>query len=205
MISKPTVFILGAGASTPYNFPAGIGLSTGICQNVSNGIFLQGIAQHANKEWEDDARQLANNLSGAKISIDTWLSFRTKHEKDIGKYLIAREIIQHEIQENFDDAFNKKEDWYADLWATLLPSGTKTLQGFCENAPVTFITFNYDRSLEQALITTVQNTFRDSIEVCGEALLKYFPIIHVHGQLGRLGWQTNLDRKSTRLNSSHRL
>ena len=194
MIPKPTVFILGAGASVPYGFPTGSQLTKNICKNVWNGNYLTDIAKEISPHWESDARLLADQLAKATISIDTWLSHRTDQEKNIGKYLIARAIIEHESLDNLREAFTDDKDWYADLWAMLLPlesrGGVKYLY---ENAPVAFITFNYDRSLEQSLITKVQSTFRDSIEDCAKVIAERFPIIHVHGQLGRLPWQNNLE------------
>jgi hypothetical protein len=36
MISKPTVFVLGAGASMPYGFPSGKALCNSICNDTRN-------------------------------------------------------------------------------------------------------------------------------------------------------------------------
>ncbi len=188
MIARPTVFILGAGASAAYKFPAGLELTKRICENVWNGNYLQGIAQEVSPHWEADARKLADELARATISIDTWLSYRTDQERNIGKYLIAKAIIEHENQANFREAFVANSDWYAWLWQALLPSRSKKLAGLRENTDVTFITFNYDRSLEQALLVKAHNTFGEPIDRCGEVLAQ-FPVIHVHGQLGSLPGQ----------------
>jgi len=62
-----------------------------------------------------------------------------------------------------------------------------SLNDFKQNR-VGFISFNYDRSLEHFLFTSLQNTYNKSNDECA-ALLGQIPIIHVHGSLGKLQWQ----------------
>lgn len=50
------------------------------------------------------------------------------------------------------------------------------------------ITFNYDRSLEHYLFTALKSRFKKSDGECAEKLAD--KVIHVHGQLGCLPWQT---------------
>ena len=50
------------------------------------------------------------------------------------------------------------------------------------------ITFNYDRSLEHFLFTSLKESYDKKDEDCAEVLSK-IPIIHVYGSLGRLHWQ----------------
>ena len=55
---------------------------------------------------------------------------------------------------------------------------------FGENQ-VSFVTFNYDRSLEYFFRTALVNSYGKSIAE-SDAVLKNIPIIHVHGRLGSL-------------------
>jgi hypothetical protein len=53
---------------------------------------------------------------------------------------------------------------------------------------VAFVTFNYDRSLEHFLCTSLANSYGRSIEDSAKEL-KEIPIIHLHGRLGYLPWE----------------
>ena len=74
--------------------------------------------------------------------------------------------------------------WYNFLWK-------KIYEGNIENnlSKLTFITFNYDRSLERFLYTRLINLLNlkedDAIELFNESVV----IHHVYGQLGFLKWQ----------------
>jgi len=58
---------------------------------------------------------------------------------------------------------------------------------FGENL-VSFITFNYDRTIEHFLHTALCNTYKKHPELCAEQMSR-IPIVHLHGRLGRLPWQ----------------
>ncbi len=53
---------------------------------------------------------------------------------------------------------------------------------------ISFITFNYDRSIEQFLFTALSNTYGAPADEVSE-VLRGIRIVHVHGQLGYLPWQ----------------
>jgi len=53
---------------------------------------------------------------------------------------------------------------------------------------VSFLTFNYDRSVEHFLFSALSNGFSLGEQACIKALQK-IPIIHLHGSLGPLPWQ----------------
>ncbi len=54
---------------------------------------------------------------------------------------------------------------------------------------LTFITFNYDRSLEYFLYTTFRNMLGKTSEEAAKLFNENIFIYHVYGQLGHLGWQ----------------
>ena len=69
---------------------------------------------------------------------------------------------------------------------------SETLEEFGQNK-VSFITFNYDRSLEHFLCTSLSNDFGKSIADCAKVLAN-IPIVHLHGRLGYLPWQRGESR-----------
>ncbi len=79
---------------------------------------------------------------------------------------------------------DKRDDWYQYLWGRMADCN------FSEfiNNQIAFVTFNYDRSLEQVLLSAAMNTYGVKGDLAIEAL-KQFEIIHLHGQLGDLHWQ----------------
>ena len=97
---------------------------------------------------------------------------------DVGKALIAAELI---VCERETALFRRDgKSWYEYLFNELSTN-------FCdfEKNQLSILTFNYDRSLEHYLLTSLQNSYDKSIEECAEKLSK-IPIIHLHGDLGAL-------------------
>jgi hypothetical protein len=135
---------------------------------------------------------MADMLAKSSLSIDTWLG-QNANWRDLGRFFITRVIAERENEddlnkkwtENLDSWVDKANDWYGELWQWLNPP---KLQELHQNK-VTFITFNYDRSLEQALLKKAINSFSGTTEAACIEELKKIEIIHVHGQIGRLPWQ----------------
>jgi hypothetical protein len=71
-------------------------------------------------------------------------------------------------------------DWYLHLSETLNSSFDEF-----ENNKLSIITFNYDRSLDHYLFSSLRNWHGKSVDECIEKLAKV-PIIHVYGQLGTI-------------------
>ncbi|WP_047514029.1 hypothetical protein [Methylophilus sp. Q8] len=184
MITKPTLFILGAGASIPYGFPSGWELRNKICeaaQGIDAPIVLS-LNTAIGVPCEDIIDFARRFKQSRLISIDTFLSKRPEYSR-IGKTLIAYQLIPKELDYNFDN-LNTDDDWYCALW-NALASNARTVAELTENK-IKIFTFNYDRSLERYLHTAIMNTFNVSE---GEALdgLKHFDIQHVYGSLGVFG------------------
>jgi hypothetical protein len=59
--------------------------------------------------------------------------------------------------------------------------------------PISFITFNYDRSLEHFLYTSLQSRYGKTEQECAN-VLERIPLIHLHGRLGYLPWQRSEGR-----------
>lgn len=184
MITQKTVLILGAGASYPYGFPLGYELSKLILEDIT-----------IKREFEktdflgrpiNDAKKFAESFLKAGVSsIDEFLSTREDFI-EIGKYFIAKLLLPFEREDRLFDPFDYriKDDWYKYLLQSMM---TPKLEEFGSNN-ISFITFNYDRSLEHFLFTSLKNRFNVEDEVVSEQLNK-IDFIHVHGQLGLLPWQ----------------
>ncbi len=173
MIQTPTVLVLGAGASIPYGFPSGHDLK----------IQVQGIGclgpGHSDKlridKEESEAFCRALRFSG-QPSVDAFLEHRPEFV-ELGKLYIAYSLIAYERPALL---FPKDTHWYEFLWQQM---GT-SFEEFQENK-LSVITFNYDRSLEQFLLTALMNSYGKSMEEAA-AKLESIPIIHVYGKLGAL-------------------
>jgi len=188
MITKPTVLILGAGASATYGFDTGQGLVSRIISN------LKPLSKNASRGQNDWVPFLVNNFGidqeeiysfqeqiyYSRISVDAFLEYRPQFIK-LGKIAISLSLICLEHKEKL---FNAKRSWMDYLRQKL----DAPFDQFGENK-LSIITFNYDRSLEQYLFTVIKNTYGKSDDDCAELLSK-IPIIHVHGLLGSLPWQS---------------
>jgi hypothetical protein len=184
-----TVFILGAGASHEFGYPLGSELNTQIVQQL--GVDTQGKTQFSNllENSENPSDALGEFRLGLYRSeydtIDQFLGahHRKPHLRRIGKQAIAAVIAS---LENEKTLFRRQDfHWY------------RRFLDFLRNNPnlahrnhFTFITFNYDRSLEHYLYEAVTHgggNFADS--VAKDFFENNF--IHIHGHVGFLPWQIN--------------
>lgn len=182
MINVPTVFILGAGASVPYGYPTGPELKNLIVQSLATDsspsrILLKGVGfEHSH--ITNFVQSLSNS---GKISIDAFL----EHRKDllaIGKSAIAMKLIECE-NHNLQFSSENKDNWYQHLFNKMNAKPEDVLKN-----NLSFITFNYDRSLENFFYTALKNSYNLTSERTTE-LVNSIPIIHLHGFLGPLPWQ----------------
>lgn len=188
MIS-PTVFVTGAGASAPYNFPTGNGLKFEVIkqltQNDDDTVSLfrdLGFDQGQMQEFSQALKQ-----SGRR-SVDAFLEHRSEF-LGIGKAAIARVLIGFEQPNTLFE--NRPLGWLEELYQHL----NCPFERFGRNQ-VSFITFNYDRSLEHYLFTCLRNSYGKSEQKCADQL-RHIQVIHLHGDLGALPWQPG-DRKDVR-------
>ena len=181
------VLVLGAGASVDYGYPTGGTLKELIIddnskrrQSIVNQITEQKISMRDYNVFVESFK-----LSG-QTSIDTFLEKRSEFN-DIGKLLI---VIYLSSKENVSDLFDKnrvKQDWYSYLFNIM--DGNSSFDGFGDNK-LSIITFNYDRSLETYLFTALRYTYKKTDHEVADVLAK-IPILHVHGKLGDLDWQSD--------------
>jgi hypothetical protein len=179
MITRRIAMVLGAGASMPYGFPSGFDLMTQIINqldpirnNQPRSLMLAvGFEQIDIERFRDALRQ-----SGRK-SVDSFLEHRPEFIP-IGKAATACMLLPCE---NTERLFSRNQsNWYEYLFNKL----NAKFDNFEQNT-IAIITFNYDRSLEQYLLTAMQNSYGRKADECAKKLAE-IPIIHLHGQLGTL-------------------
>lgn len=183
MITKPTVLILGAGASMSFGFPSGLGLLKDIHAKLvpSSGNWVDILKNFG--ITDDFIRTFRYDLvNSSQPSVDAFLERRPEF-LEIGKLAITFGLIPHEDEYFLSDLRERENSWYAYLWNKLNTS----FDTFQENK-LSIITFNYDRSIEHFLFKSMKSTYAKSDSECAAAL-NSVPIIHVHGSLGSLPWQ----------------
>lgn len=183
MITRPTVFILGAGASYNFGYPLGKNLVDIILKNFDpdnekNSLNLFEGLGFSREEILAFRNEL---LFSAAPSIDTFLEPRQEEERYLGKLAIAYALIPFEqTAPLFYDG-----SWYSTLLNKIQPN----FDDFEKNK-ISFITFNYDRSLEHFLMTALKNRFKKTETEVAEKLKK-IPIVHLYGKLANLTWENN--------------
>src|SRR5205814_6081210 len=78
----------------------------------------------------------------------------------------------------FQSSVSRGGDWYQYLFGKLNAS----FEEFGQNK-LSVVTFNYDRSLEHFLLTTLQYSHGKTFDQCADLLMANIPIVHVYGQL----------------------
>ncbi|MEE9215445.1 MAG: hypothetical protein V3U54_11845 [Thermodesulfobacteriota bacterium] len=192
MIKTKTLFILGAGASAPFQYPTGDGLRDDILNKRHDKEIVNALNHYRDPDFEGELslreiKKFKEKFTGAGVySIDSFLEHRTEF-MDIGKISIARMLISYEIDNNLRAT---KNNWYMYLFDRM-----KGSFGQLDQNNISFITFNYDRSLEYFLFEAVKDRFgRESTE-CAKMMKNLFPIVHLYGQLDPLPWQEKDGKK----------
>ena len=184
MITKPTVLILGAGASKPYNFPLG----TELFDQIRNYLQKKIVNSFHNSIFpklgfnEVEAIAFSKDLNHCpQSSIDAFLEHRPEFA-EMGKALIALKLRELEVSTNLfreKAAEGTRDHWYSYLWKFL---ETATKEQFKENE-LSVLTYNYDRTLEQFLINGLQTTYQmNESEIRG--VFDSIKFVHLHGFMG---------------------
>lgn len=195
MIEEDTVFILGAGASTPYCLPTSSELNQEIISNFANRINMLVKSREPSKAQRmyQEALDFTNALYGSRDSIDLWLMNNTKF-LEMGKHAIITYILQGENKVNLKEKIHKPEqDWYRHLWTNMKDDdSTKQNHDTFSRNKIDFITFNYDRSLEQYLIDCIAYRFHTH-NISDDDIIKQLKsrrIIHIYGKIANLNWES---------------
>ena len=190
------MIILGAGASCTYGYPSGPELAKQICDGLQHApsqtnpnieLFVQmGFFPDIIAEFVDSLKNCGRD------TIDEYLKNNPRFNR-IGKYAIAWALIRHE-NTNRLMVGNSKNNLYKHLF-TAMTEDIDTIDQIINNK-ISFIIFNYDRSLEQFFYTVLKKLYgenKDEQKIF--EILKKLPIIHVHGQIGFMPWQNQNHRE----------
>jgi hypothetical protein len=197
MISKKTVFILGAGAHIPYGFPSGKNLIDDVVKqlilaqrepDLSLTILQQRCGVNANVVQQKNINAFIQSLSQAgQASIDTFIN-ANQHMVGfdiLSKVGIAQTLLGVEEKFIVERSNNKdgNSDWFEYLFAKMCDGVGKPNHFFRDNN-ISFITFNYDRLLEHKFFNALKYSFniKDDSEILD--MVQAMPTYHVYGSLG---------------------
>lgn len=215
MFNKPTVFVVGAGASREYNFPLGAELKETIAKKIGFRFqnyspdpvkgdyrYLQSIRHHckSDRKREADYTTASNLLADAIpsfISIDEALHYvgASSEAVEVGKMAIAIEILAAELnsslakskERGFTVLTDDNAGWIAEF-LSMAVAGVRRSDLNTAFKNVTFINFNYDRAIEQFLFTALQQRLGASADESAD-IVSSLTIIRPYGSLGPLDWQ----------------
>lgn len=178
MITKPTVFITGAGASTDFGFPTGSRLVELMIKNLAHNTgHIQNLKSN---KFDWDRSEILGFIQTVPKSntpsIDDWIKFNPEY-RDLARFSIAFTLLRLEQSNIIYETSNSylRQIWYKMIYEVDRPSD------FFKNK-ISFITFNYDRSIEEFFLISLKNYFGNSITE-NELLQMYnsIPIHHVYG------------------------
>lgn len=191
MIRRPTVFVLGAGASLEYGFPLGSQLRNAIIELAAEHPQPGDVSDAVRSAWrrllelrkgviseeygEPDIVDFGESFKfSGTASIDAYIANRTDH-RDVAASLIGAIIS---VCEQHDLLFAKPKLY----WWLLDRLGIEP-EKLAENN-VTFVTFNYDRSLEYFFARSAKEQLNSSASA--NAVLDALNVIHMYGSIGGL-------------------
>ena len=183
-----TVFLLGAGASQPYRFLTGRELRREVCSQLTSERAYAEVLRRYTKFKDPDIIAFCNELlTSAQVSVDAFLEYRPEFMK-IGKAAMSAILVSCEQAPNL--WVDEETNWMIYMFDRLNRPFTEL-----KRLPISFVTFNYDRSLEHFLYRTIQSRYGKSEAECA-SVLDHIPIIHPHGRLGYLPWQEGKGKRS---------
>jgi hypothetical protein len=191
-----TIFILGAGASHEFGYPLGSELNGKILQQLGMGTKVRSNFAERLGHSETTLFAVEEFRRGLHRSeydtIDQYLGaqHRNLHLRRIGKEAITAMIAS---LENEGTLFRRQSfHWYKRFLDFLRDHPT-----LAHRDHFTFLTFNYDRSLEHYLYEAVTHGGGDFADSVAKDFFEN-NFIHIHGHVGFLPWQIN-DSEQTRL------
>jgi hypothetical protein len=167
-----------------YDFPIGWELVRDVVHGFQPNSELRQILLSEADFTDDEISRFVQALHGsAQNSVDAFLEEQEDFLK-IGIATMSMVLIRRENTGVLYREWDPLTNWLRNL---ILQMRGTTFEGFSSNA-ISFVTFNYDRSLEYVLCETLANTFSKTEDESGK-IISQIPIIHLHGRLGFLPWQ----------------
>jgi hypothetical protein len=185
MIHKPTVLILGAGASVPYGYPLGAGLVDRIVgligENPVGGLHSILLREQSLGAHVDDFHR---RLKGSETSSIDDFSESNPGYREIGKLCIAASLTVWGPLP--DHAVPADLHWYRYLWERMR-QGAATPGAFRQNH-LRIVSYNYDRSLERYFASVLHHTYPElaaaRFGAAATLQAEVLPVVHLHGSLG---------------------
>lgn len=191
MIRGRTVVVLGAGASYSYGFPLGSELYDKIHNGEYQRLYKEfldntPLDENRKKRYIEQSNNLAYHVKHAtNKSIDYFLSNNLSF-LDRGKEAIALIMLKCEA-ESKNIIVNRNCDWITILFQVCIDN-LRYGHEYPEDK-ISFITFNYDRSLEYFIYQKMINSFAEESTFELEKTIKKIDIYHVYGKIGEIEWQ----------------
>ena len=188
MITIPTTFVVGAGASNDYGLPTSAELRMEANHLAPHDTVYQLIigsglcTPEKLNNVRDDLR------SQGTISIDEFLFARQDDPvaMKVGRALISLLLAKHFHKVKSPDSLgNIPPDWLGYI-IRKMQTGAPDCDAFARvNAEVRFVTFNFDSIIEDRFEKAIRNLYRGAAEPQLEETVSaiHGQIIHVHGQL----------------------
>ena len=190
---KRITYILGAGSNCKMGFPLGKELYMNTYKEILNDpkSILNQILELFVLEMEIEQYpiEFAKMLKLSNLeSVDEFAYHNPQYEL-FAKIAISYFILKAEGKPDFDIFDFPEENWYRLIWKNIYNSEFLDFP----NKNYGFITFNYDRSLENYLYTTIFNTYNTRHKFNSKRsrtnVMKKIPIYHVYGKLGNLPFE----------------
>lgn len=184
MFTKPSVLLLGAGASKPYGFPTGPELIRQLLDDELTDAEKTAL-QNAFGTNKADYQHFIDHLRTVKPpSIDFYIEHHTQW-REMAKFALAMKLMKCENRHSVMASIPPYNDhWYEYLFGELGNGLTKLGQN-----KLTVVTFNYELSFEFFLYTRIKQCYDADPSDCA-TIMSSIPVIHVYGQLGCLPWQS---------------
>jgi hypothetical protein len=189
VITTPTVFVLGAGASKPYGFLTGAELAQTIVSALLNAVNSAPVrlgpdtlagrltARVSPSQFDPFVRDF---LASGRSSLDAFVNSRPDY-LELVKYGIVLALAGCEREGSLFP--HNDDDWYQYLFDHIIPAKA---EAFTANQ-LRVITFNFDRSFERRLFLALKASFNLS-DADAAGLGAHVPVLHLHGQLGHPSW-----------------
>ena len=199
MIKENTVFILGAGASVPYGYPTGDELRIEIIERFDS-LYERDVVPGLKKYPESRLnfsnirrKEFISTFKESRIQIDLFINKNHEFFEDLGKLAILLLIFDAERQKNhfFIAEKQSKEDWYRYLYLKMISDLPGRDDYTISRNNISFVTFNYDRSLEEFLFSSLAKSHSELPYDVIQKEMRKVRFHHVYGQLANLPWQND--------------
>ena len=188
MITKPTTFVVGAGASNDYGLPTSVELRQE-AQSLNPQHPAYQLILIAKLCTPEQLNKILDDLRNqGTSSIDEFLFARQDDAVTmrVGRALIALLLANHFPSVSSPDALGAgPPDWLGYIIGKM-HSGAPNCEAFVQgNGEVRFVTFNFDSIIEDRLEKALRNLYRGAAEANLRDTVRaiHGQVIHVHGQL----------------------